>query len=103
MSDTTSRDAVEFALGNIERWNPASKAMLLPTPDLARAAAGEQDLGRARRVRPQLLDGMTVSVKDNIDLAGTPTTAATRILADNMASRDAFIVNRLKRHGALIV
>ena len=40
---------------------------------------------------------------DNIDVAGMVTTAGSRILANNMANRDAFIAARLKRAGAVIV
>lgn len=103
MTQTKSRDAVEHAIGQIDLWNSATKAMLLPMPDLAHQQASEQDRSRFRRERPQLLDGMTVSIKDNIDLEGVPTTAGTRILADNIAARDAFVVSRLRQHGALIV
>jgi len=46
---------------------------------------------------------MTVSVKDNVDVAGVPTTAASGMLRDNMATSNAFVVDRLVRNGAVIV
>jgi len=42
-------------------------------------------------------------VKDVLDVAGSPTTAGSRILADNVAERDSVAVARLRRAGAIIV
>jgi aspartyl-tRNA(Asn)/glutamyl-tRNA(Gln) amidotransferase subunit A len=44
-----------------------------------------------------------VAVKDVIDVAGAPTTAASRILASNVAAADAEVVARLRRAGAVVV
>ena len=52
--------------------------------------------------RSLALYGVTVAVKDNIDVAGLPTTAACPAFA-YVPSRDAESVARLKRAGALIV
>ena len=49
------------------------------------------------------LHGVPVAVKDVIDVAGTRTTAASRILADNVAASDATVVARLRRAGAVVV
>ncbi len=46
--------------------------------------------------------GMPILLKDNIGTDGIPTTAGAVALKDNMAS-DAFIVTKLKKHGALIL
>ena len=51
----------------------------------------------------RLLYGVTLSIKDNVNIAGLPTTAASKILANNIANRDAFIIDRLRRQGAVIV
>ncbi len=42
-------------------------------------------------------------MKDVIDVAGTKTTAASKVLADNLATADATVVARLRRAGAVIV
>jgi aspartyl-tRNA(Asn)/glutamyl-tRNA(Gln) amidotransferase subunit A len=39
----------------------------------------------------------------NVDVAGVPTTAASGILRDNIASANAFVVDRLIRNGAVII
>ena len=49
------------------------------------------------------LHGVPVGVKDVIDVAGTRTTAASKVLADNVATADATVVARLRRAGAIVV
>ena len=95
--------ATEAALSAIDRWNASTRAMLSVAEDSARETARELDGRLARGEWCGLLAGMTMSLKDNIDVAGMVTTAGSRILANNMANRDAFIAARLKRAGAVIV
>ena len=47
--------------------------------------------------------GMPVLLKDNINTSNMPTTAGAIVLADNTAIKDAFIVERLRKNGALIL
>ena len=47
--------------------------------------------------------GMPVLLKDNINTINMPTTAGALVLADNTAIKDAFIVERLRKNGALIL
>jgi len=50
------------------------------------------------------LDGLIVSIKDLFDVAGEPTRAGSKILADaRPAQSDAPVVQRLRRAGAVIV
>lgn len=48
------------------------------------------------------LSSLRIGVKDNIDVEGMPTTAASRILRDNMPGGSAPVVRRLLNEGALI-
>ena len=73
------------------------------TADAALAAAAAIDARQAKGEWCGLLAGMTMSIKDNVDVAGIVTTAGSKILAGNVANRDAFIVERLKQAGAVIV
>ena len=82
---------------------PISKALLTVTADAALAAAAAIDARQAKGEWCGLLAGMTMSIKDNVDVAGIVTTAGSKILAGNVANRDAFIVERLKQAGAVIV
>lgn len=57
-----------------------------------------------RAPRPAgLLSGKAVLVKDNIEVAGMPTTAGSLALANNLTGRDAPLVTRLRNAGALIL
>ena len=49
------------------------------------------------------LEGLPVLLKDNVDVAGMPTTAASIVLEHSVPSRDAFLVRRLKAAGAVIL
>ena len=49
------------------------------------------------------LFGLPVLIKDNIDVAGLPTTAGSRMLVDNIARKDAPIVANLRKNGAIIL
>jgi allophanate hydrolase len=66
----------------------------------AKALAAERSADRARADRP--LFGVPVAVKDNIDVAGLPTTAACPAFAYTPKA-DATCVARLKRAGAIVI
>lgn len=63
---------------------------------------------RARRLDPSRrstdpLWGIPLAVKDIVDVAGLPTTAASRILAGNVAGSDASVVRLLRDAGGVIL
>jgi len=62
-----------------------------------------KQLDRARNKRDCPLFGLPVLVKDNIDVAGLPTTAGCCVLTDNIAVKDAPIVASLRKNGAVIL
>ena len=47
--------------------------------------------------------GVPIAVKDIIDVAGAPTTAASKLLESNVATTDAHVVQQLKAAGAVIL
>ena len=49
------------------------------------------------------LHGITVLVKDEIDTAGMPTTMGTTVFEDYRPIRDAFVVEKLREAGAIIL
>ena len=97
--DLSPREAVASSLQRIERLEPALNAFVSVRGEeaLTEAAALERSSERGP------LHGVPVAVKDVIDVAGARTTAASRILADNVAASDATVVARLRRAGAIVV
>src|SRR5438093_5387960 len=49
------------------------------------------------------LHGIPILVKDEIDTAGMPTTLGTLVFNDYRPTRDAFVIERLKKAGAIIL
>jgi aspartyl-tRNA(Asn)/glutamyl-tRNA(Gln) amidotransferase subunit A len=96
-------EATERGLAAIDKWNPSTKAMLIVASDAALETAASIDKRHGQGEWCGLLAGMTMSIKDNIDMAGMVTTAGSKVLANNMSNRDAFIIERLKRAGAVIM
>jgi Asp-tRNA(Asn)/Glu-tRNA(Gln) amidotransferase A subunit family amidase len=69
--------------------------------DVRRAA--EASVERFRKGRPlSVLDGVPVVIKDEVDVAGYPTTLGTKFRNDN-ATADATLIARLKSAGAVIL
>ena len=93
--------ATKTALENIAKYNPSINAMITVFADQALARAAQLDALPPQARGP--LHGMVVNLKDNIDLAGCVTTAASVILKDNVAQRNAFITDRLLDAGAVII
>ena len=69
----------------------------------ALAAARASDARLATGKPLSAIDGVIVSVKDNIDVAGLPTTAGLGFRRAAIAARDAFVVARLRAAGAVIL
>lgn len=91
------------ALSNIEKFNSQVNAMIAVTAEQALEAATRLDQAAEEGRWCGLLHGMAISVKDNVDVSGVPTTAASGILRDNLARANAFVVDRLLANGAVIV
>ena len=96
----TSVQLVQFYLHRIERLNPELHAVITVSPT-ALADARRADAARRRGADTALL-GIPIIVKDNIDTTGMPTTAGSWALAGSTPP-DAFIVQRLRAAGALII
>ena len=93
--ELSPREAVESYLGRIEQADGALNAYISVRAEAALAEADAAPDGPLR--------GVPVAVKDVIDVAGMPTTAGSRILAHNVAQRDAVCVERLRHAGAVVI
>ncbi len=65
----------------------------------AKALDAEAKAGKLRGP----LHGLPIVLKDNIDTAGTRTTAASEVFDDRVPDEDAFVTARLKEAGAVII
>jgi len=92
----------DIALQRIATENDRSRIFISVDADGARAAARTSDDRRAAGQGLGALDGIPVAIKDNIDVAGLPTTDGTGFYRDRIRSADAFIVARLRAAGAVI-
>ena len=94
---------VAEALERIAELNPTLNAFITvfeaDAMETARVLDAELREGRSRGP----LHGRTMSVKDLIDIAGFPTTAASRVRAGHIARTDATIVSKLREAGAVII
>jgi aspartyl-tRNA(Asn)/glutamyl-tRNA(Gln) amidotransferase subunit A len=99
----TSADQVDASLAAIAEHGARTNAFILVDADGARAAARAADDERRRGVDRGPLHGMPISIKDLIDIAGQPTTAASKVRAGHVASGDATVVQRLRNAGAVLI
>jgi amidase len=103
---TTAETIVEYRLSHIaevDDGGPELNAVIATFPDAveqARMLDRERKRGKIRGP----LHGIPVLVKDNVEVAGpVPTTAGSLALRENITGRDAPIVARLRKAGAVII
>jgi aspartyl-tRNA(Asn)/glutamyl-tRNA(Gln) amidotransferase subunit A len=99
----TAVEQVEASLAAIAEHGARTNAFILVDADGARAAAQAVDEERRRGVDRGPLHGMPISIKDLIDIAGQPTTAASNVRAGHVATKDATVVRRLREAGAVLI
>ena len=106
MKPLSTRERLEQALNRInDPKGEGGKACLTVYAKVACAAADAADARAKAGVSLGPLDGMIVSIKDLFDVAGEPTRAGSKVLADEAqpAAADAPVVRRLRTGGAVIV
>jgi aspartyl-tRNA(Asn)/glutamyl-tRNA(Gln) amidotransferase subunit A len=103
----TSRAVTEDCLrridADIEAKNGRLNAFIRVMADEARAQAKLADEELARGIDRGPLHGVPISVKDLLDVQGTPTTAASRVREGHIARRDAAVIGHLRQAGAVLV
>jgi amidase len=98
----TAEELTARCLKRIELLNPLLHAVISVNPH-ALAEARKVDRLRASGFPLGPLAGIPVLVKDNIDTLGLPTTAGSEALRHALPHRDAELVVRLRRSGAIIL
>ncbi|HEY1127777.1 MAG TPA: amidase [Roseateles sp.] len=82
---------------------PDLNAFLHVDAEGALLAAAASDARRAAGQALGALDGLTLAVKDNIDVAAMPTTAGMATRRGRVAAQDAFAVARLREAGMVLL
>jgi amidase len=97
----SSQEVIEAHLRRLEAVNPSINAVVIVLAEQALEAAKVADRAVAAGTDLPPFHGVPFTVKQNIDVAGTPTTHGFRALAGAYPARDAPIVERLKNAGAI--
>lgn len=101
--DLTYEQLVQWFLYRIVKYeNDRDKTLntIIAINPKAVEEARQRDRNKSENDHP--IYGMPVLLKDNIDTEGMPTTAGAAVLKDNQTS-DAFIVERIKEKGGIIL
>lgn len=96
-------EVTKDCLSRIERLNPKLNAFI--------TVAGESALAEARQAEAELqrdhwrgpLHGIPIALKDLVDTAGVPTTAASGLFKNRIPTENAEVVRRLKAAGAVLL
>ena len=102
----TGQSAIEETrrcLNNIERFDSVVNAFISVLAESALREAESIDRAREQGAVSGLLAGVPISVKDCIDVAGTPCTNGSTLFADYVPEIDALVVQRLRQAGAVIL
>lgn len=97
----SSREVVEAHLRRIEEVNPSINAVTVVPAEQALDAANAADRITTQGGELPRFHGVPVTIKENIDLVGTPTTQGAKSLAQAYPSVDAPDLERLRVAGAI--
>jgi aspartyl-tRNA(Asn)/glutamyl-tRNA(Gln) amidotransferase subunit A len=100
---STALELVEQCLQRIERFEQQVHAWVVVDANGARRTAKELDVDAVQGNFRGPLHGIPLGIKDIVDVAGFPTFAGSTIRRGHVAQRDATIVARLRRAGAIIL
>ena len=98
----SSRELVDAAIARIEALDPKINAVVVRDFDRARTAADAADAALERGERQPLL-GLPMTVKEQFNIAGLPTTWGFPKFKDWRPDADALAVQRLKAAGTIIL
>ena len=96
-------ELVETHLAQIERLNPKLNAFVQVDIDGVRKQAREAEsaVNQGKELGP--LHGVPVSIKSSIEVAGMRCEAGSKLLAGQIATKDAPLVTRLRNAGAIVL
>src|SRR5262245_58197895 len=101
--DLSATEVVEAHIARIERVNPQLNAVVFKCYEVARAEARAADEQRRAGQPLGALHGLPVTIKECLDLEGTPSTFGLPSRADHLAAQDERHVARLRKAGAIVL
>ncbi len=101
--EVTPAALLERCLERLDALEPKLNAFTHVDRDGARQAAREATARQAAGARRGKLDGIPISVKDNLFVAGLPARWGSLLFRDHVAAQDDLCVERLRAAGAIIV
>ncbi|MFT5431060.1 MAG: fatty acid amide hydrolase [Myxococcota bacterium] len=101
--ETSSVAIVEALQRRADATEPQINGFTRQCRAQALACAAQLDTERVQGALRGPLHGLPLTVKDNIDVAGLPTTVGLKLSADKRAKTDAVIVARARTAGAIIL
>jgi len=90
-------------IARVEKYDSKLNAFLRFTPEIAMQDARRAEAEIARGEWRGPLHGVPYGLKDIVDYAGLPTTAHSKILADNVATADAAVTQKLRAAGGVFM
>src|SRR5439155_935478 len=97
----SSVEVVRAHLEHIHTVNPRLNAVVFATAESAIKEARAADRHNTRKSVLGPLHGVPFTAKDIFNTAGLPTTAGLRMLRTNIPTRDATVIARMRRAGAI--
>ena len=98
-----ARELLDLCWARVEEKNPALNAVIVSDIARARKAAAAADKRLKAGKSKGVFDGVPMTIKDSFETEGVTTAAGTTGLADNVPARDAAVVARLRRAGAILL
>lgn len=98
----SARELLEMHRAEIKKSNNTLNAYLEIFED-AYDAAEDSDIRLKQGSEPRMLEGIPIAIKDNILIAGKTSSAASRILESYVAPYNAFVINKLREAGAILI
>ncbi len=101
--DISAREVVEAHIARIEEVNPALNALVVERFEAARLEADAADHARSDGQPLGPLHGLPITIKEQFNVTGLPTTMGLHGYKDNIASTDGPLVAKLRKAGAIIL
>jgi aspartyl-tRNA(Asn)/glutamyl-tRNA(Gln) amidotransferase subunit A len=106
LREYSALELAEACLRQIASLNPGFNAFITPLLEQAVTAAMQADVlynNNSFDPGESPLLGMPLGIKDLINMAGLPTTAGSKVFADNIPAEDAPVVSKLRQSGGVFL